>query len=130
MTIRAEGLRWFRERFGKAPGSIHVSRCFPPDKSWTKHAAWAFEIPPAEIGGHDKPDIVLICEQKPGSGEFSCLKVPAPVFLCCEPYLYTRPDNGHISLFLSAESADHLVEKRGSGTIRFAPFVWNGQFGS
>lgn len=127
MNLRAEGLRWFRERFGEPLGPIYVSRYYPPSKSWTGHGAWAFEIPPIALDGHDRPDVFLVLGRAPGTTKFRCLRIPAAVFLCCEPHLYTRPGNKHISLFLSAESMDHLVEKRGSGAVRFAPFAWDGQ---
>jgi hypothetical protein len=125
MNIRPKGLDWFRERFGDLCVPVHVSKRYPPEESATKHAAWWFEIPPNEFGGEEGPEIFLVYEVPEGAEPFGCLRIPAAVFQSCEHHLHVRPDNGHISLFLSAEPADRLVDRRGDGAIRFAPFAWH-----
>jgi len=127
MNIRTKGLAWFSKHFGEMPNYLHVSRFYPATLSFTKQAAWAFEIPPREIHGWGFPDVFLVYQVADGDDDFGCIRVPAVALQACLHHLYVRSDNNHISLFLSAEKEDRLREQRGKGAIEFGPFAWNGQ---
>ncbi len=124
MNLRPQGIAWFRRYFGEPTGPIHISRFYPPWKSWTKHAVWAFEIPPREINDGNIPYIFLVYQLSEGQQEFACLRIPSRFLLSWQRQLYIRPDNGNISLFLSAEAGELLHDKRGTGRIDFRQFAW------
>ena len=125
MNLRIQGLAWYRGRFGEIPKFVHVSRFYPPALSFTTQAAWAFQIPPHEVGGWGFSDVFLLHQIANESDDFGCLRIPTGSLLACLHHLYVRSDNGHISLFLSAEKRDYLRGSRGTGAIEFRHFAWN-----
>jgi hypothetical protein len=123
MSLRPKALDGFRQGFGiEPPGPLHVSRHYPPAEAFTHQNAWWFEIPRKDFEGKGLPDVFLLYEIPECVDSFGCLRVPVALFQSCEHHLCFRKDKNVISLFLSAEPADRLVDKRGSGAIRFAPF--------
>ena len=117
-TIKAEAIAWFVSKYGIKTNIMYASKFYIPDKSWTRQAAWWFEIPQRMIKMLTPAEIHLLCQKAPDMSDFHHLKIPV-IFLEKElPNLCVRK-NSKVSLFLSAEQHEMFVEKRGSGKVSF-----------
>lgn len=105
MSLRNEGLRWLETHYSSHSGPKHVSKFYPPDESWTKKPAWAFEIAAAEL---DVLHLLCQCEELPN--EFYYLRIPSSHLRKERSGLYFREEKGTFSLFLSAEPKLHSVK--------------------
>jgi hypothetical protein len=126
MKLRSAGIAWLQGRLGDRVGPVHVSRFYPPDKSWTKQAAWAFEIPLHEIDGPNE-SVYLVYQLYDAQHEFGYLRIPTAFLQQHRRELFVRRDNEHVSLFLSAEPHERLRDKRGRGGVEFSSFEYDGR---
>lgn len=122
MSLRNEGLRWLEAHYGSLSGPKHVSKFYPPDESWTKKPAWAFEIAAAELDVTHE-DLHLLCQREESPNEFHYLRIPSSYLIEHRSGLYFREERGTFSLFLSAEPNLQFSEVRGNGNIRFDIFL-------
>lgn len=111
--IRAAPVRWLEPKLRTKSQTVHVSKFYIPEESFTHRSAWAFVIPKAA-------EIHLLCEVAPGAKMFYHLKVPAGFVQERLPKLHVRK-NGKVSLWLSAEPDDMFVEHRSK--IGFGRFL-------
>jgi hypothetical protein len=101
----------------------HRSRYYPPEKSWTKSPAWAFEIPVSEfIDANSNSVIELKCDSENKNEPPYVLLVPEDFLAGNVESFYLRDDVKKISLFLSAETKTWFRELRGTGEIDFYDF--------
>ncbi|MCX6895129.1 MAG: DUF2442 domain-containing protein [Verrucomicrobia bacterium] len=121
-TVRAEALSWLASKLGVKSNGVYASKFYVPEKSWTRHSAWWFEIPQQTIETSKSPDFYLLCQAAPSAKEFHCLKIPVTFFREQLPRLCLR-ENGKVSLFLSAERDEMFIEQRGKGKIEFVRFL-------
>lgn len=98
------------------------SKYYIAEKSWTKRPAWAFEVPLEAIRS-GAGVIVLRYETGPATGQYKALNVPCTFLLENLNKLWIREDRQTISLFLSAETRDLFVDKRGTGTVSLKQFA-------
>ena len=101
----------------------HRSRYYPPEKSWTKSPAWAFEIPVSEfIDANSNSVIELRCDSENKNEPPYVLLVPEDFLAGNVESFCLRDDVKKISLFLSAETKTWFRELRGTGEIDFYDF--------
>jgi hypothetical protein len=104
-TMKVSATRWLESKLRTKSQTIHVSKFYPPEESFTHRSAWAFEIPKAV-------EIYLLCAVTPNAKTFYHLKVPAGFIEEQLPKLHVLK-NGKVSLWLSAEPKEMFVEHRG-----------------
>lgn len=122
MSIRSIGVPWIEKTHGIKGGIICVSKFYNPDKSWTKKAAWAFEIDRSKIATTFSQFVHLLCEKNPGEIDFYFLRVPSSYLLENQSKLYIRENKNRFSIFLSAEKENLFQDERGEGKVKFSQF--------
>lgn len=102
----------------------HRSRYYPPEKSWTKSSAWAFEIPLSEFADANKNSVIkLTCESENRNESPYELLVPEDFLASNIESFYLRDDVKKVSIFLSAETETWFRDLRGGGEIEFYDFL-------
>jgi len=123
MNIRTAGVPWLQKEHGVSGGTICVSKFYKPHESWTKKAAWAFEIDRSKIEIFPSKIVHLVCEKEPGKRDFYYLRVPSSYLIEDQSKLYIRQGNNRFSIFLSAEEENLFQDERGEGRVAFSQFL-------
>lgn len=124
-NIRKEGIAYIKKHFGEiTSGDIRVSKCYLPEKSWTKSQVWWLEIPLKNL--KENQDVHLIC-QKENDKDFHYLRVPIKELRDYikreELDVRLRKNDEVISLHLSAQPNNLFQNLRGKGKIDFDKYL-------
>lgn len=120
-NIRQQGVKYLSRTHAGIEGIfIAVSKKYPPKESWTKSAAWWFDLPINRILDNLDKDYYLLCEDKGNS--FHVLKLPVRFMKDHLDDFETRY-HGMIRLHLESESKTLFVDQRGRGKIDLSKFL-------
>ena len=122
MSIRNEALLWLRAKGVELEGEFRVSKLYTPEKSWTKSYAWWFEFPSGFVETAEDQFLNLLCRDSSEESNFYILKVPLSFIKKNRDRLGFRHTSDKFSFFLSADSSEKFIEKRGTGKIDFSNF--------
>ena len=121
MTIRSKALQWYEGKYQRVDKPIYASKLYQPNESWTSSTVWWIEIPITTIENNPESSIHILCQKENDEAEFYHLNIPSDFLQ--QNLKNLEVNNGRISLFLSAESGNFFVDKRGNKNINFSSFI-------
>ncbi len=120
--IRAKGLSYLDRKLpGVRPSSVHVSKFYTDDESWTRSAAWWFDLSIANLQS-DPDGITFLLSHNAESDDFVIFEVPNS-FLAENLEGFETRYQDRIRLHIAAEAPDRFTDQRGPGKIDFSSFV-------
>lgn len=120
--IRTKGLAYLKRKLPEAQHSaVHVSKFYTADESWTRSAAWWFDLSIANLQS-DPDGITFLLGQNPRGDDFVIFEVPNS-FLAENLEGFETRYQDRVRLHIAAEAPHRFTDQRGTGKIDFSPFL-------
>lgn len=120
--IRAKGLSYLNRILPDLrPSSVHVSKLYTADESWTGSPAWWFDLSIEKVRA-DPTGTTCLLGEIADSDDFVIFEVPNS-FLAENLEGFETRYQDRIRLHIAAEAPDRFTDQRGPRKIDFSSFV-------